>query len=86
MGGVVKEHVTSPDAIARRKIVSRSPNIHAYCPHTNSWYHIGDMPTQGCAHSVVSLPTGELLVIGGRTDAEHYVCKVFKARLVARDT
>ncbi len=79
LGGVVAEQATN-------KIVSRSSNIHAYCPHTNNWYHIGDMPTQGCAHTVVSFPTGELLVIGGRTDAEDYVCKVFKARLVARDT
>ncbi len=86
MGGMVKEHMTSPDAIARRKTVSRSSKIHAYCPRTNSWSHVGDMPTQGCAHTVVSLPTGELLVIGGRTDAEDYVCKVFKAHLVAWDT
>ncbi len=86
MGGMVEEHMTSPDAIARRETVSRSSTIHAYCPHTNSWSHIGDIPTQGCAHTVVSFPTGELLVIGGRTDVERYVCKVFKARLVARDT
>ncbi len=79
LGGLVIEHATN-------KTVSRSSNIHAYCPHTNSWSHIGVMPTQGCAHSVVSLPTGELIVIGGRTDTEDYVCKVFKACLVARDT
>ncbi len=86
MGGIVLEDVTSLDAIARRKRVSRSSNLRAYCPHTNSWYHIGEMPTQGCAHTAVSLPTGELLVMGGTTDSEDYVCKVFEARLVARDT
>ncbi len=79
LGGVVAEQATY-------KALSRSSNIHAYCPHTNSWSHIGDMPTQGCAHAVVPLPTGELLVIGGHSDVEDYVCKVFKARLVARDT
>ncbi len=85
MGCIVSEQVTPPDAKVR-ETVSRSSKMHAYCPHTNNWSHVGEMPTQGCGHTVVSLPTGELLVIGGSTGTERYVCKVFKARLVARDT
>ncbi len=63
--------------------VIRSSKIHAYCPHTNSWHHIGDMPTKGSAHCAVTLPTGELLIVGGRTDITNSVKEVFKARLIS---
>ena len=40
-------------------------SIHAYSSSTKTWIYIGDLP-YGCCHcSAVSLPGGELLVVGG---------------------
>jgi serine/threonine protein kinase/N-acetylneuraminic acid mutarotase len=39
--------------------------IHAYSPTTESWIYIGDLPFACCHSTAVTLPSGELLVIGG---------------------
>lgn len=40
-------------------------SIHAYCAGTKSWIFVGDLPYASCHCTAVSLPSGELLVIGG---------------------
>ena len=45
---------------------SPSSSIHAYSPHTQSWLHVGDMPVELLSTCTAVLPTGELMVIGGR--------------------
>ena len=60
----------------------RSSHIRAYCPHSNPWVHIGDMPVEASVPTTVSLPTGELLVLGGRTNTQDYSTAVHRARLV----
>ena len=44
---------------------NRKSSIHAYSPDTQSWIHVGDLPTPLQRTSAVVLPTGELMVIGG---------------------
>ena len=39
--------------------------ISAYCPKTESWIYVGDLPQRLHSSCVVVLPTGELIVIGG---------------------
>jgi hypothetical protein len=42
-------------------------SIHAYCPSTSSWVLVGQLP-QPLHHCITAtLPTGELLIIGGMT-------------------
>lgn len=60
----------------------RSSHIQAYCPHSNPWIHIGDMPIEVSVLTTVSLSTGELLVLGGRTNVQDYSTAVYRARLV----
>ena len=40
-------------------------SIHAYSSETNTWVYIGDLPYACCHCTAVSLPSGELLVLGG---------------------
>ena len=40
-------------------------SVHAYCPSSSSWLHVGDLPQPRSRCTTVTLPTGELLVIGG---------------------
>ena len=40
-------------------------SLHAYSPNTNSWIYVGDLPYASCHCSAISLPSGELLVVGG---------------------
>ena len=44
-----------------------SSSIHAYSPHTQSWVHVGDMPVELDSTCTAVLPTGDLMVIGGRS-------------------
>ena len=40
-------------------------SVHAYCPFTSSWVLVGELP-QSCFNCITAtLPTGELLVMGG---------------------
>ena len=42
-------------------------SVHAYCPSSSSWVVVGELP-QPLYHCItVTLPTGELLVMGGQT-------------------
>ena len=40
-------------------------SVHAYCPFTSSWVLVGELPQPLCDCITATLPTGELLVIGG---------------------
>ena len=44
-------------------------SMHAYCPFTSSWVLVGQLPQPLCACVTATLPTGELLVIGGRSSS-----------------
>ena len=57
MGGL-KELVWPPTIVS---------SVHAYCPFTSSWVLVGDLPRSLYSCITTTLPTGELLVIGGVT-------------------
>ena len=40
-------------------------SVHAYCPFTTSWVLVGELPQPSYSCVTATLPTGELLVIGG---------------------
>ena len=40
-------------------------SVHAYCPFTTSWVLVGELPQPSYSCATATLPTGELLVIGG---------------------
>ena len=42
-------------------------SVHAYCPFTSSWVLVGELPQPLCLCMTATLPTDELLVIGGVT-------------------
>ena len=48
-------------------------SVHAYCPSSSSWLHVGDLPQPHTNCGTVTLPTGELVVIGG-VDATFNAC------------
>ena len=56
-------------------------SIHAYSPHTQSWVHVGDMPVKLHSNCIAVLPTGELMVIGGRSSTLWFDSCVYKASL-----
>ena len=53
--------------------VGRGPSgsaLHAYSPSINSWVHVGDLPVACHSTCTLVLPTGELLVVGEKTQYE----------------
>ena len=44
---------------------STSSKVYAYCPTTSSWIHISDLPVPQNSVATATLPSGELLVMGG---------------------
>jgi hypothetical protein len=59
---------------------SPSSSIHAYSLHTQSWVHVGDIPDRLDSTCTAVLPTGDLMVIGGYSNAHIESC-VHKASL-----
>ena len=57
--GGVKDHTFPPKP---KSIVS---SMHAYCPSSSSWVLVGELPQPLYDCITATLPTGELLVIGG---------------------
>ena len=56
-------------------------SLHMYDPLTQSWVHAGEMPVAVTGTCTVTLPSGEMMVIGGQTTATHYSPLVYKASL-----
>lgn len=54
--------------------------IHAHSPSTQSWLHVGDLPTHLYPAAGVVLPTGELLIVGARCKGFNCI-EVIKASL-----
>jgi N-acetylneuraminic acid mutarotase len=56
-------------------------SVHAYCPSTSSWILVGELP-QPLYHCITAtLPTGELLVMGGMTPSVAATNTTFKYSL-----
>jgi len=54
----------------------RSTAIHVYQPATNSWSKVGDLPSPRYACACTLLPSGELLVAGGRDSNGNLTARV----------
>ena len=57
-------------------------SIHAYSPSTPSWIHIGDLPHPHTDCGAISLPGGELLVVGGEEQSFAASNRVYKCSIV----
>ena len=55
--------------------------ILGFSPITNNWKTVGELPEPRCYCTTVLLPTGELLVMGGR-DRRSYTNTVWRAAIV----
>ena len=65
-------------------VVDGWPNqssLHLYFPLNKSWLPAGEMPLGVCRTCTVTLPTGEMMVIGGWTRDIVYSPLVYKARV-----
>ena len=56
-------------------------SLHLFSPLTQSWLPTGEMPVGVTCTCTVTLPTGEMVVIGGRTRDTSYSPLVYKARI-----
>ena len=56
-------------------------SLHMYDPVTRSWVHAGVIPEAVDCTCTVTLPSGEMLVIGGRTEVTVHSPLVYKASL-----
>ena len=57
-----------------------SSAIHVYSQSTNSWVHVEDLPVACYSTCTLVLPTGELLVVGGKTKLE-LLSQAFRAKI-----
>ena len=81
-------HDSSSTTVFRNRLIavgggypSPSSSIHAYSPYTQSWEHVGDMSIGLDSTCTAVFPTGELMVIGGRSDTFSRESRVHKASL-----
>ena len=56
-------------------------SLHMYNPLTQSWVYAGKMPMAVDSTCTVTLPSGEMMVIGGRTEDTDYSYLVYKVSL-----
>lgn len=56
-------------------------SLHAYCPFTSSWVLAGVLPQPVYQCIIATLPTGELLVIGGRSSSGRESDTVYRCSL-----
>ena len=59
----------------------KQKSLHVYDPLTRSWVHAGEMPEAVDSTCTVTLPSGEMLVIGGMTKTTDRSPLVYKASL-----
>ena len=60
-----------------------SPAIHLYQPNTREWVKVGDLPIARDSCVSTLLPSGEILVLGGRDDDHRYgIVRVDKATIM----
>lgn len=58
-----------------------SPRVYVYNHSKNEWLYITDLPSGRSKSVALSLPTGELLVIGGRSSAGRELDSMYKCKL-----
>ena len=56
-------------------------SVHAYCPSSSSWVVIGELPQPLRSCIIATLPTGELLVMGGRNEHNKVTNTVYRVTL-----
>jgi len=56
-------------------------SLHLFSPLTQSWLPAGEMPVGVASTCTVTLPTGEMMVIGGETMETMFSPLVYKARV-----
>ena len=56
-------------------------SVHAYCPSSSSWVLVGQLPQLLYSCTTATLPTGELLVIGGATPSGEATNTTYKCSL-----
>ena len=56
-------------------------SVHAYCPFTSSWVLVGELPQPLYSCITATLPTGQLLVIGGVTPSSAATNTMYKYSL-----
>ena len=59
-----------------------SSEVYAYCPTTSSWVHIGDLPAPRNRVATATLPSGELLVMGGGNRESNFSNSVFMGSIL----
>ena len=56
-------------------------SVHAYCPSSSSWVCVGQLPQPFAECITVILPTGELLVLGGKVSQHIFTTAAYKCCL-----
>ena len=58
-------------------------SVHAYCPFTSSWILVGELPQVLYSCITATLPTGELLMIGGWSSSDDSIDTTYKSSLLS---
>ena len=58
-----------------------SSSVHAYCPFSLSWVWVGQLPKPFAECITITLPTGELLVLGGKVSQHIFTTDTYKCCL-----
>ena len=56
-------------------------SVHAYCPSTSSWVLVGQLPQPLYSCITTTLPTGELMVMGGGNSSSNATNTTYKCSL-----
>ena len=61
-------------------------DIHVFNPHVNQWIKVGELPEMVYDCTCTMLPSGKLLVAGGKTDSDEKLHSVYVATIVTRSS
>ena len=56
-------------------------SVHAYCPSSSSWVHVGELPQSLAKCITIPLPTDELIVLGGVSAQYQFSRTTYKCSL-----
>ena len=86
IGGRLEGSLSSLFEIMKLKSTKICADIHVYNPHTNQWVKVGELPELVYDCSCTMLPSGKLLVAGGKTTTDEESHSVYVAAILTRAT
>ena len=86
IGGRLEGLMSAVFEVMKLKSTKLCADIHVYNPHINQWVKVGELPEVVYDCSCTMLPSGKLLVAGGKTITDEKSHSVYVASILTRSS